>query len=76
MTLTILTLAQTPADEVRQNKIAESPVLDLSNTNASVFDSSAFSNKLENPGHFNSSAQPIPQNDVGIPLSSVTFLNT
>ncbi len=75
MTLTILGFAQTPADIVRQNKIAEPQALDLRNTDPSVFNSTAFSNQNENAGRLNSSVSLIPQNEVGIPLSSLSFLN-
>jgi len=75
ITLTILGFAQTPADVVRQSKIAEPHVLDLRNTDPGVFNSSAFSNQNTNAGIMNSSASIIPQNEVGVPLSDLSFLN-
>jgi hypothetical protein len=74
--LTVLGFAQTPGDIVRLSKIAQPQVLDLSNTDPSVFNTTAFSNQIEGAGRLNSSARPIPQNEVGILDSSLTFLNT
>ncbi len=76
MALTILGFAQTPGDIVRQSKIAEPQVLDLRNTDPSVFNTTAFSNQIENTGRLNSSTPSIPQNAVGILDSSLAFLNT
>jgi hypothetical protein len=76
MALTILGFAQTPGDIVRQSKIVQPQVLDLSNTDPSVFNTTAFENQLEGVGRLNASLPTIPQNDVGILYSSLAFLNT
>ena len=76
MTLTILGFAQTPGDVVRLSKIAEPQALDLRNTDPVVFNSTAFSNQNTNYGRMNASNLTIAQNEVGIPLSSLEFLNT
>lgn len=76
ITLTILGFAQTPADVVRQSKIAEPQALDLRNTDPSVFNTTAFSNQNANAGRLHSSTPSIPQNEVGILDSSRAFLNT
>lgn len=76
MTLTILGFAQTPGDVVRMSKIAEPQALDLRNTDPVVFNSTAFSNQNPSYGRLNASNLSIAQNDVGIPLSSLEFLNT
>jgi len=74
ITLTILSSAITPADVVRQNKVGGPLALDLRNTNPAVFNSTAFSNQNPNPGHLNSSATIIPQNEVGVTNSDISFL--
>ena len=76
MTLTILGFAQTPGDVVRLSKIAEPQVLDLRNTDPVVFNSTAFSNQNTSQGRLNFLDSAIPQNEVGIPLSDLEFLNT
>ena len=76
ITLTILGFAQTPGDVVRLSKMAQPQALDLRNTDPAVFNSSAFSNQNTNQGHLNSSDSIIPQNEVGIPLTDLAFLNT
>jgi hypothetical protein len=76
ITLTILGFAQTPGDVVRLSKIAQPQVLDLSNTDPEVFNSTAFTNQNTNQGRLNSSDSAIPQNEVGVPLSNLEFLNT
>jgi hypothetical protein len=73
--LTILSFALTPADVVRQNKVAAPLELDLRNTNPSVFNSSAFSNQNPIHEHYNSTPKSDQQNDVGIPNSTLSFLN-
>lgn len=75
MVLAALCWAQTPADVVRQSKIAGPQVLDLSNTDPSVFNTSAFENKVEAKGRLNSTAKLIPQNDVGVLDSTLSVLN-
>jgi hypothetical protein len=74
ITLTILGFAQNPADVVRLSKLGGPQVLDLRNTDPIVFNSSAFSNNNPNPGHYRSVGSSIPQNDVGVLDSDVSFL--
>ncbi len=74
ITLTVLSSAITPADVVRQSKVSGPLALDLRNTNPAVFNSTVFSNQNPNPGHLNSSAPTIPQNEVGVTNSDLSFL--
>lgn len=73
--LTTLCWAQTPADVVRLSKMESPQVLDLSNTDSSVFNSSAFDNNFEPKGRLNSTSRLIPQNEEGILRSTLSVLN-
>jgi|GEM_PF-1435867 len=73
--LTTLCWAQTPADVVRLSKINGPQMLDLSNTDSSVFNASAFDNKFEAKGRLNSTSILIPQNEEGILKSTLSVLN-
>ena len=73
--LTMQCWAQTPADAVRQSKMNGPQVLDLSNTDSSVFNSSAFENKFEAKGHLNTTSRTIPQNPDGVLNSTLSVLN-
>lgn len=76
MVLMMLSHAETPADVVRESKIAGPQVLDLSNTDPSVFNASAFKNQIVGTGRLNSTVKSFPQNDVGILDSTLSVLNT
>jgi hypothetical protein len=73
--LTMLSYAQTPADIVRNSKMTTPAALDLRNTDPSVFNSSAFSNSDVFVEHYNSTPKT-DQNDVGIPNSTLSFLQS
>lgn len=73
--LTTLSWAQTPADVIRQSKMDGPQVLDLSNTNSSVFNASAFDNKFDAKGRLNTTSILIPQNAEGTLKSTLSVLN-
>ena len=73
--LTTLCWAQTPADVVRQSKISGPQALDLSNTDSSVFNTSAFESKFVAKGRLNTTSNAIPQNAEGVLNSTLSFLN-
>lgn len=73
--LTTLCWAETPADVVRLSKMDGPQALDLSNTDSSVFNASAFDNKFEAKGRLNTTSILIPQNAEGVLNSTLSVLN-
>ena len=73
--LTTLCWAETPADVVRLSKMDGPQALDLSNTDSSVFNASAFDNKFEAKGRLNTTSILIPQNAEGTLKSTLSVLN-
>ncbi len=73
--LTTLCWAQTPADVVRESKMGGPQVLDLSNTDSSVFNASAFQDKFEAKGRLNTTSRETPQNEEGVLKSTLSVLN-